>query len=123
MTNVTNLLLAQMLMARPHDGESGRAARPDQGRPPGTRLANINVQEIPTTPVPLPSWNDTESLYYWYKLLNPAPLRDQSVLLDKEPGPEMLSPTPLSPQPEMFGDPLRFPRPDLFDRRFRPQDR
>jgi hypothetical protein len=135
MNNITNWLLAQMLMARPHNstmegfgpfssgGVQGVQAHPHVSARLRTQLANVNAQEIPTAPVPLPSWNDTESLYYWYKLLNPAPLRDQSVLLDKEPGAEMFSPRPLSPQPETFGDPSRVPSLDLFERRFRRRER
>jgi hypothetical protein len=135
LNNITNWLLAQMLMARPSTGDRFKST--DGGWPQGVnrtnhpyhgsrlpiQLANINIQEAPTRSVPLPSWNDTESLYYWYKLLNPAPLRDQSVLLDKEPDAGMLNPAPLSPQPETFGDPSRIPRSELFERRFRLPDR
>jgi len=112
MTNVTNSLLAQMLMAQP-----------DQSRRPTTQLANVNVQERPTELAPTPSWDDSQALYYWYKLLNGAPLRDQGMLVEKELGTEMLNPAPFSSQPEVLGDPSRFPRRELFDRRFRPQER
>jgi hypothetical protein len=105
MDNVTNWLLAQRLMEQPR----------------ATRQANINRHEVPRAQVSPPSWNDTEALYYWYKLLDQAPLRDQRILLDRELSSDALNPTPLSPEPDIFGNPSRLPFRDVFEPRFRPK--
>lgn len=74
MFNVTNGLLAQMLMARPQspiaDGISPRA-----GGRSAAQQANINVQEIPTSPILAPSWDDVQTRYLMHHLLlNSRPL-------------------------------------------------
>lgn len=107
MFNVTNWLLAQMLMARPQsptaDGHlPGGAGRPD------AQQANINIQEIPTAPVPAPSWDDARTRYLMHHLLfNSRPLSTQGGTYrdlnrdgptDPAPNPELFDPTLLSDQ-------------------------
>ena len=107
MFNVTNWLLAQMLMTRPQsptaDGRFPRAA----GRS-AAQQANINIEEIPTAPTPSPSWDDVQTRYLMHHLLfNPRLLSTQGGIyrdlnrdepIDPAPNPELFDPTPLSNQ-------------------------
>jgi len=106
MFNVTNWLLAKMLMERSKsstaDGSFPRASRRS-----GLQQANINIQEIPTAPIPAPSWDDVQTRYLMHHLLfNSHPLGTQSTFrhlnreeqTDPAPNPELFDPPSLSDQ-------------------------
>jgi hypothetical protein len=114
MDNVTNWLLAQMLMARPQssaeDGSRSSAGIPLQRLPhaagrSATQLANINIHELPTAPNPAPSWDDVQTRYLMHHLLfNSRPLSTQGDVYrhlnreektDPAPSPDMFDPSPL----------------------------
>lgn len=107
MFNVTNWLLAQMLMARPQSPVADRRFPGAAGRS-AAQQANINIQEIPTAPIPAPSWDDVQTRYLMHHLLfNSRPLgtqggtyrhlnRDEPT--DPAPNPELFDPTPLPDQ-------------------------
>lgn len=107
MFNVTNWLLAQMLMERPQSPTADERFPRPAGRP-AAQQANINIQEIPTTPIPAPSWDDIQTRYLMHHLLyNSHPLSTQGGIYrhlnrdeptDPAPNPELFDPAPLSEQ-------------------------